>query len=69
MPDRERINMTKHLADHQTPANAQRMKHFLRIARDRSETAWHAVWQRQSSAEQPGRLLVEYARIERGRRV
>ncbi len=61
--------MTKHLTDHQISTNAQRFQHFLRIARDRSETAWHAVWQRQQPMEQPGRLLVEYARIERGRRV
>ena len=61
--------MTKHLADHHTPTNTDRLKHFLRIARDRSETAWHLVWQRQQPIEQPGRLIVEYARIERGRRV
>jgi hypothetical protein len=61
--------MTKHLANHQAPTNAQRLKHFWRLARDRSETAWHAVWQRQQTVETNGRLLVEYARIERGRRV
>ena len=61
--------MTKHLADHQTPADAGRLQHFLRIARDRSETAWHAVWQRQTQVANEGRLVIEYARIERGRQV
>ena len=61
--------MTKHLADHQTPGGANRLKHFLRIARDRSESAWHSVWQRQLPVANEGRLVVEYARIERGKRV
>lgn len=61
--------MTKHLADHRKPSSSQRLKQFLRIARDRSETAFHAVWQRQSPATDQGRRLVEFARIERGREV
>ena len=61
--------MTKHLTDHHTLAPARGLKHFLRIARDRSESAWKAVWQQQPSAQPTGRLVVEYARIERGGRV
>ena len=61
--------MTKHLADHQTAASADRLKHFLRITRDRSESAWHAVWQRQHPVSDQGRRVVEFARIERGRSV
>ncbi len=61
--------MTRHLADHNISTNAPRPTQFWRIARDRSESAWHAVWQRQPSAQPTGRLIVEYARIERGRRL
>ena len=61
--------MTKHLADHQTPPNADHLHHFMRIARDQSERAWHAVWQRQIPVANEGRLVVEYVRIERGRQV
>ncbi|MGV8985799.1 MAG: hypothetical protein ACOH2H_05880 [Cypionkella sp.] len=61
--------MTKHLADHQTPSTGGRLKHFLRIARDRSEVAWHVVWQRPRARKDAARKTVEYARIERGRRV
>lgn len=38
--------MTKHLADHRTASEGGRMKHFLRIARDRSETLWRGVFRR-----------------------
>lgn len=61
--------MTKHLADHRNPPGAARLTQFLRIARDRSETAWHAVWQRQRRAPTTGRMIVEFARIERGGRI
>ena len=38
--------MTKHLADHRTPSQGARVQHFLRIARDRSETIWRDVFRR-----------------------
>ncbi|MBI1171182.1 hypothetical protein GC209_07250 [bacterium] len=61
--------MTKHLADHRTPSTGGRLKHFLRIARDRSEVAWHAVWQRPRDLRNESRRVVEYVRIERGEKV
>ena len=61
--------MTKHLADHQRVSDGGRMKHFLRIARDRSEAAWEQVRQRPLLRGDDSRRLVEYVRIERGREV
>ena len=57
--------MTKHLADHRTPAQGARVQHFLRIARDRSETIWRAVFRRAVPDNGSGRRVIEYARIER----
>ena len=59
--------MTKHLADHREASNGGRIKHFLRLARDRSESAWRTVWQRPFDRAEESRRLVEYVRIERGR--
>jgi hypothetical protein len=59
--------MTKHLADHRNAAGAGRLKHFLRIARDRSDAAWRSVWQRPRETGPQNQRLVEYVRIERGR--
>lgn len=61
--------MTKHLADHREASNGGRVKHFLRLARDRSETTWQRVWQRPLERTEDNRRLVEYLRIERGRSV
>ena len=36
--------MTKHLADHRTAPTGGRVKAFLTIARDRSESAWRGLW-------------------------
>jgi hypothetical protein len=59
--------MTKHLADHRTPSTGGRLKHFLRIARDRTEVLWHPLW-RQPHALNEARRVVEYARIERSQK-
>ena len=61
--------MSKHLADHREPSQGGRMKHFLRLARDRSEAAWRAVWQRKFERAAGNRRVVEYIRIARGRDV
>jgi hypothetical protein len=61
--------MTKHLADHRNSSGSQRLKQFLRIARDRSETAFHTVWQRQNIAAGQSRRVVEFTRIARGRSI
>ncbi|MBH1973533.1 MAG: hypothetical protein I8H94_00470 [Rhodobacteraceae bacterium] len=57
--------MTKHLADHRTPSQGARVQHFLRIARDRSETIWRDVFRRAAPDNGSSRRVVEYARIER----
>lgn len=57
--------MTKHLADHRTPSQGARVQHFLRIARDRSESIWRDVFRRSVPVSGNGRRVVEYARIER----
>lgn len=59
--------MTKHLADHRATSTGARVKHFLRLARNRSEAAWARVWQRPFERATENRRLVEYVRIERGR--
>lgn len=59
--------MTKHLADHRNPSTGGRVKAFLTIARDRSESAWRGVWQRRYDRGAESRRLVEYVRIEKGR--
>ena len=59
--------MSKHLADHREASNGGRVKHFLRLARNRSEAAWQRVWQRPLERSDESRRLVEYVRIERGR--
>lgn len=59
--------MTKHLADHREASTGGRVKHFLRLARDRSEAAWEQVWQRPFERADENRRLVEYVRIERDR--
>jgi hypothetical protein len=53
--------MTRHIADHRSPSQGGRVRHFLRIAR-----AGRGGWHR---AETPAgnRRLVEFCRIARGR--
>lgn len=57
----------KHLSDHRTSDSGARLAHFLRLARDRSESAWSRVWQKPRRPTGSGRRLVEYLRIARGR--
>lgn len=57
----------KHLSDHHASTSAARLAHFLRLARDRSESAWTRVWQKPRRPAGSGRRLVEYLRIARGR--
>lgn len=61
--------MTKHLADHREPTDGGRLKHFLRLARDRSDAAWQVVKQRPRTLDESNRRVLEYIRIDRGRRV
>ena len=61
--------MTKHLADHRTPPSGGRVKAFVSIARDRSESFWRGLWQRPLSRSEGNRRVVEYVRIEKGREV
>ncbi len=60
--------MTRHLADHRETTTGGRVKHFLRIARQKGETMWDMV-RRQPSGPHTNRRVLEYVRIERGRRV
>lgn len=60
--------MTKHLADHRTASTGGRLKHFLRIARDRTENAWCTVWRQPRPMVNEARRVVEYARIERNQK-
>ena len=57
--------MTRHLADHRSASQGGRVRHFLRIARDRSESAWQALFRRRSSSAGGNRRVVEYVRIAR----
>lgn len=59
--------MTKHLADHRKTSNGGRVKAFMAIARDRSESVWRGLWQRPHLRASESRRLVEYVRIEKGR--
>lgn len=59
--------MSKHLADHRVLSNGGRLKHFLRLARDRSEAAWQMVRRSPRDYGATNQRAVQYARIERGR--
>jgi len=61
--------MTKHLADNRNTTDGGRVKAFLRIARDRSQTAWRGLWQRPVMRAEDNQRLVQYVRIEKGREV
>ena len=60
--------MTKHLADHRAASTGGRLKHFLRIARDRTEAIWQPVWRQPHSVSNDARRVVEYTRIERSQK-
>lgn len=57
--------MTRHLADKRGPSDGGRVRHFLRIARDGSDSVWRRLWQRPQARPSEGRRVVEYLRIER----
>lgn len=59
--------MSKHLADHRSAPSGGRVKAFLTIARDRSETMWRALWKRPVERAADNQRLVQYVRIEKGR--
>ena len=50
----------RHLADHRTPTDGGRVKHFLRIARSARET-WHRPMTKSGNVR-----LQQFLRIERG---
>ena len=60
--------MTKHIADHRSASDGGRLKQFLRISRDKSDTVWRATWSRPSTAPTGNRRVVEYIRIARADR-
>lgn len=60
--------MSKHLADHRTASQGSRLRNFLRIARDRSETMWRGLFRRDLARDAGNRRVVEFARIERVRK-
>jgi hypothetical protein len=61
--------MAKHLVDHRTASNGGRVRAFLTIARDRSETVWRGLWKRPEARLDDNQRLVQYVRIEKGRQV
>lgn len=61
--------MSKHLVDHRSPSSGGRVKAFLTIARDRSESAWRGLWRRPYDRAEENQRLVQYVRIEKGREV
>lgn len=58
--------MTKHLTDHRDAPTGARLKAFLTIARDRSETAWRGLRQRPLARPEENSRLVQFVRIEKG---
>ncbi len=59
----------KHLADHPSTRTGARLVHFLRLARDRSASAWAKALQNPRHHSSPSRRVAEYLRIARGREV
>lgn len=59
--------MARHPVDRRSPSEGGRLKHFLRIAREGSESLWRGLRRRPEDKAGPNRRAVEYARIERGR--
>ncbi len=57
--------MAKHLADHRATSQGGRLRNFLRIAHDRSETMWQGLFRRDVARPAANRRVVEYVRIER----
>ena len=61
--------MMKHPTDHRSSSTGAKLKHFLRLARNRGEAAWEQVRQRGFTRVEGNRRVLEYIRIERGKRV
>ena len=61
--------MTKHLADHRKASQGGRVKHFLRIAQDGSNSVWRKLFQQPHTRSDTNRRALEYIRIEKGREV
>ncbi|MFN3824990.1 MAG: hypothetical protein ACK4RN_13500 [Pseudorhodobacter sp.] len=64
--------MTRHLADRQRSGDGGRVKHFLRLSRDGSESLWAEAYRKPkndaaSDGEQKDRRVAEFLRIDRGR--
>lgn len=59
--------MSRHLADHRKPSDGGRVKHFMRLAREAGDI-WRRIWRKPRGESSEGRTVVEYARIDRGRR-
>lgn len=59
----------KQITDHRESSKGARLVHFLRLARDRSESAWTRVWKHPRGPAPSDRRVAEYLRIERGREV
>lgn len=53
--------MTRHLADHRSPSQGGRLRHFLRIARE-GRGPWH-----RPETPASNRRVIEFCRIARGR--
>jgi hypothetical protein len=62
------MTMTRHLNDHEKPVQEDGLKQAFRIARAGGEEFWKALWKRRGLQGGNNRRLVEYARIDRGRR-
>jgi hypothetical protein len=58
--------MSKHLADHRTASTGGRVRAFMTIARDRSDTVWRSLWKRPVERPAENQRLVQYLRIEKG---
>jgi hypothetical protein len=57
--------MTRHLADHRSPSDGGRVRHFLRLAREGG-----GIWKRLARAPRRhdgSRRVLEFLRIARGR--
>ncbi len=59
--------MSRHLTDHEKPAQEEGLKHLLRIARAETAGFWKTLWKRRSLPAPADRRIVEYVRIEKGR--
>jgi hypothetical protein len=60
--------MSKHLADHRTAPSGERVKAFVTIARRGSGHVWQALWKRPVERAADNQRLVQYVRIEKGRK-